>query len=577
MDRRPYIFEQMGHILLLPSATTDTAHCSVSARLVGSGAVLSNGSWTLELGPETVTGFPFSLAPLPDSVQDSVQINVSCPSLGWSTTRYRSFQRAPAAGAPVHGSVSQVDSVSRTMRVDGEPFLSVGWYYSIFDNGERNLTEFVAQQARAGVNTLLLYTFPLMMLHGKAELQEVLVRRRTATPPVPEPRARDEAELRALLRELRQEVLLALGWRQPMAELGAATKPVLTSACKRLILDWLSDRNAFVSYGKMGLGRPVADKVSTGGLFCVCEKVHGANFSAHVDRLGRLRCAKRTAFLGKHEDFFGHCAVLGERHAGLGGHASGHAAVMALAEEVFAQHPDADRVILFGELCGGKYPHKDVRTDEPREKTQPVQLGIWYSPRVEWMVFDIALRSATGERFLPYSAVVELARRHGLFCAEPLRIDRYQKCVHHPARFQTQVPTALHAQRQHAAPLPPLAENLAEGIVIKPWDTASTADNRPILKLKIEEFSEGGGQPPDASDAALREFVLGLMNRNRVAAARSKVGPPPAARQELELWRVQIATAAAADCLDDLGDAELGRRFRDQLFCAALAILSEGG
>ena len=45
---------------------------------------------------------------------------------------------------------------------------------------------------------------------------------------------------------------------------------------------------------------------------------------------------------------------------------------MALAEEVFAQHPDADRVILFGELCGGKYPHKNVRTDEPREKTQPV-------------------------------------------------------------------------------------------------------------------------------------------------------------------------------------------------------------
>jgi len=409
----------------------------------------------------------------------------------------------------------------------------------------------------------------------KQRLQAVLVRRRTATPPVPEPRARDEGELRALLRELRQEVLSALGWRHPMAELGAATKPVLTSACKRLILDWLSDREAFVSYGKMGLGRPVADKVSTGGLFCVCEKVHGANFSTHVDRLGRLRCAKRTAFLGKHEDFFGHCAVLGERHAGLGGHASGHAAVMALAEEVFAQQPDADRVILFGELCGGKYPHKDLRTDEPREKTQPVQLGIWYSPRVEWMVFDIALRSATTERFLPYSAVVELARRHGLFCAEPLRIDRYQKCVHHPARFQTQVPTALHAQRQHAAPLPPLAENLAEGIVIKPWDTASTADNRPILKLKIEEFSEGGGQPPETSEAALREFVLGLMNRNRVAAARSKVGPPPAARQELELWRVQIATAAAADCLDDLGDAELGRRFRDQLFCAALAILSE--
>ena len=37
------------------------------------------------------------------------------------------------------------------------------------------MTEFVAAQARTGVNTLLLYTFPLLMLHGKAELQhEVL-------------------------------------------------------------------------------------------------------------------------------------------------------------------------------------------------------------------------------------------------------------------------------------------------------------------------------------------------------------------------------------------------------------------
>ena len=51
----------------------------------------------------------------------------------------------------------------------------VGWYYSLFDNGETNLTEFVAAQARAGVNTLLLYTFPLLMLHGKAGMQrEVL-------------------------------------------------------------------------------------------------------------------------------------------------------------------------------------------------------------------------------------------------------------------------------------------------------------------------------------------------------------------------------------------------------------------
>ena len=173
VGRRPYIFEQTGH-LLVRSATASAGTCTVAAKLVGSAAVLSNGSWTLTLGTDTVASFPFSLSPLPASIYDEVQITIDCPSIGWKTQRFRSFQRAPAAGAPAR-SVTQVDALTRTMRVGGEPFLSVGWYYSIFDNGGRNLTEFVAQQAQAGVNTLLLYTFPLMMLHGKADLQrEVL-------------------------------------------------------------------------------------------------------------------------------------------------------------------------------------------------------------------------------------------------------------------------------------------------------------------------------------------------------------------------------------------------------------------
>lgn len=136
--------------------------------------MLSNGSWSLDLSvANAVTSFAFSLEPLLPSIMDSVHVTIDCASIGWKTERWRSFQRAPAAGAPTH--VSQVDSLTRTMRVGGVPFLSVGWYYSIFDNGERNLTEFVAEQAQAGVNTLLLYTFPMMMLHGKADLQrEVL-------------------------------------------------------------------------------------------------------------------------------------------------------------------------------------------------------------------------------------------------------------------------------------------------------------------------------------------------------------------------------------------------------------------
>eukprot|EP01043_Picozoa_sp_COSAG02_P006454 COSAG02_NODE_183_length_30560_cov_8.912695_27_plen_454_part_00 len=184
VGRRPYVLESTAHVLVRITASSPATQansedsCSVSAVLVSSGTVLSNGTWAVGLedvaaAPTSdgfVTSFSFGLQELPASIDDSLNVTIDCPTLGWRTERFRSFQRAPAAGAPKR-SISQVDHFTRSLRVDGEPFLAVGWYYSIFDNGERNLTEFVAQQARAGVNTLLLYTFPELILHGKAALQ----------------------------------------------------------------------------------------------------------------------------------------------------------------------------------------------------------------------------------------------------------------------------------------------------------------------------------------------------------------------------------------------------------------------
>ena len=45
--------------------------------------------------------------------------------------------------------------------------MSCRWYYSLFDNAETNLTEFLANQAQMGMNTMMLYTFPLQMFHGE--------------------------------------------------------------------------------------------------------------------------------------------------------------------------------------------------------------------------------------------------------------------------------------------------------------------------------------------------------------------------------------------------------------------------
>ena len=444
-----------------------------------------------------------------------------------------------------------------------------------------------------------------------ALLQQVLVRRRRES--IPDPHLQQTDELRTLLREFRREVVAAL---PAGTELNEATKPALTRACKKAVLAWLSDKEVFVSYGKMGHGTPVGGAATaaptTGLSYVVTEKVHGANFSLHVNRDGRVRCAKRTAFLEEDEDFFGHFAVLGERHGLLGGgggggggggqeHPSGHSAAAALANDVFADNHDADGVILFGELFGGRYPAEStVSTTNARSSdnhdTRAVQQGIWYSPRVEWMVFDVALRTPTGGRFLPHSDVVRLAAKHGFFYAAPLLVDSYQRCLDFPVRFTTTIPRALYTQRQHAAPLPPLPtdddddddddSNLAEGIVVKPWDAATTAEPgaRPILKVKIEEFSEGGGQPPaaGASGAALRAYALGLVNRHRIAAAASKIGPSPGScsgsgsgSSRREQWAARVATMATEDCLEEVGDADAERLYRDQLYCKALRVINE--
>ena len=110
--------------------------------------------------------------------------------------------------------------------------------------------------------------------------------------------------------------------------------------------------------------------------------------------------------------------------------------------------------------------------------------------------------------------------------------------------------------------------------MIKPWNVPTSLRTRPTLKIKIAEFSElPSGKPPNASEHAFQEYVLSMMNTNRLAAASSKIG----AASRCELWG-EIATEATADCLEELSgesgdDTSLGDRFGDQLFCIGMDLL----
>src|ERR1700691_5256338 len=84
----------------------------------------------------------------------------------------------------------------------------------------------------------------------------------------------------------------------------------------------------------------------------VTEKIHGANFVV-VSAGAAIRAAKRKAFLSPGEDFFGHEALLARLSP----------AVRSLVALVRIRDPRVARVLVYGELFGGGYPHPDVASD----------------------------------------------------------------------------------------------------------------------------------------------------------------------------------------------------------------------
>jgi Rnl2 family RNA ligase len=272
-----------------------------------------------------------------------------------------------------------------------------------------------------------------------------------------------------------------------------------------------------------------ADTSGGGGEWVATEKIHGANFVIATD--GERVCfGKRKDWLAHDEPFFGWQLLRSRLSA---------AALRAHA------HLGAPRVVrIYGELFGGGYPHPDVT---PVPGLAPVQTGIWYAPGLEHAVFDV-LVEAEGEVFLGHDELVEVAREAELTMAPLIARGTRAEVFRLAVRRESLVPAALG--------LPPLASNVAEGVVLKPASSLAPAE-RPVVKRKIEEFAEARFDEAQAFDPgaflALPELLVlcePLVNAARVASARSKVGAgEEAIRQEVVL-----------DVLVDL-EAMLPRRF----------------
>lgn len=208
----------------------------------------------------------------------------------------------------------------------------------------------------------------------------------------------------------------------------------------------------------------------------VTEKIHGANFGIVTDG-AEVRFAKRKEFLQPEEDFFDYQSLKSQ--------------LVEQAKEIFkilqGEQNQLLKVFVYGELFGGEYPHPDVPAVP---HVQAVQTGIYYSPKIEYCAFDMAVEIKGNfvlRDYLDYDKALSLFQQVGIMGAKPLLIGKYEEALAYKPEFGSTIPALFG--------LPKLPfKNPAEGIVIKPLKSiyveTPKGKVRPILKIKIPEFSE---------------------------------------------------------------------------------------
>ena len=203
--------------------------------------------------------------------------------------------------------------------------------------------------------------------------------------------------------------------------------------------------------------------------YAVQEKVHGANASFLCDG-NDIKFAKRTALIEADEQFYGYADVLAHYRD----------KILALTKDVMGKYPDTTQVSIFGELFGGGYPHPDV----PAIRNMvPVQKGVYYCPGHDFYGFDIYVVNGNEGFFLPVEETDALFEKHGFFYAKTLFTGTLDECLAYPNAFITHIPEWLG--------LPPVEDNICEGIVIRPVVPMFLRNGtRVMIKSKNERFAE---------------------------------------------------------------------------------------
>ena len=276
------------------------------------------------------------------------------------------------------------------------------------------------------------------------------------------------------------------------------------------------------------------------------EKIHGANFSIYYN-LGSLtseepeiKFAKRNGFLSDTEWFYNYQLIKPKLIKNV---------------KQIATILNKQNIIVYGELFGGFYPSdpskfninqriNDKGISVVQFEQRAVQEGIYYSPNIEYIVFDIAIYDENNKPvFISYNEMMNCVKQTELLYAKPLIIDTFDKVMQYNINFDSTIPQQLGLVQM----IP--KTNLAEGIVIRPMDNYMLPNNnRCLIKIKNKKFLEVKYNSSTESIEQITEqssLFINLINQNRLNAVISKNG------QLTELTKEQILNEFVEDVWSD--------------------------
>jgi Rnl2 family RNA ligase len=248
--------------------------------------------------------------------------------------------------------------------------------------------------------------------------------------------------------------------------------------------------------------------------YVVQEKVHGANCGFVTDGQ-TVQFAKRTGVVEPGEAFYDYEELL-ERY---------RKRIARLFQRIKAKYADTESVLVYGEMFGGKYPHPEVKNVS---SVLNIQKGVYYCPVHEFYGFDIFITGANSKRYFSVDETNTFFEEEGFLYAKTLFQGTLDECLAYPNDFPSHIAGWLG--------LPPIEDNICEGVVIRPAEPVFlSSGSRLLLKSKNSKFAEKKAvkkrQPalfvaPTYSEALKNQLSLTAeyVTENRLNNVISKIG-----------------------------------------------------